>query len=188
MGGGSQWRGHLTAWGREPRSGTEVAHSVHSLAGGHGVTPWRRAAMPRRWRSCPRCSLRRGCLLCARARHDGRSCTLSRRSGIPVGTGSVGWLGVIRRPPSIGAEVCHKTDLDELAKTDLAFVALGAHAFSSRLSSFRKRQSVPSAMIFCGLDLIKPTSCRRSAQNRIVSSGSYSRHLSYGLSFRVCSA
>ena len=27
------------------------------------------------------------------------------------------------------------------------------HAFSSRLSSFRKRQSVPSAMIFCGLAL-----------------------------------
>ena len=34
---------------------------------------------------------------------------------------------------------------------------------SSLFSSFRKRQSVPSTMIFCGVDLIMPTSCRRSA-------------------------
>src|SRR5262249_27791900 len=32
-------------------------------------------------------------------------------------------------------------------------------AFNSRLSSFKKRQSVPSAMILCGVDLIWPTSC-----------------------------
>ena len=38
-----------------------------------------------------------------------------------------------------------------------------AHVFSSRLSSFRKRQSVPWAMISCGVDLIMPTSCSRSA-------------------------
>jgi hypothetical protein len=37
------------------------------------------------------------------------------------------------------------------------------HAFSSRLSSLRKRQSVPSAMIFFGLFLIMPSSCRRRA-------------------------
>ena len=37
------------------------------------------------------------------------------------------------------------------------------HAFSSRLSSLRKRQSVPSAMILFGLDVIMPASCRRSA-------------------------
>ena len=36
---------------------------------------------------------------------------------------------------------------------------LAAHAFSSRLSSFKKRQSVLPAMIFCGLDLIMPASC-----------------------------
>src|SRR5262249_52931261 len=42
-------------------------------------------------------------------------------------------------------------------------LTLVAHPFSSRLSSFKKRQSVPSAMIFCGLDLMRPTSCRRSA-------------------------
>ncbi len=36
-----------------------------------------------------------------------------------------------------------------------------AQVFSSRLSSFRNRQSVPSAMIFCGLDLTKPSSCKR---------------------------
>jgi hypothetical protein len=38
-----------------------------------------------------------------------------------------------------------------------------AHVFSSRLSSFRKRQSVCSAMSLCGLDLISPASCMRSA-------------------------
>ena len=37
------------------------------------------------------------------------------------------------------------------------------HVFSSLLSSFRKRQSVPWAMICLGLDLIIPASCRRSA-------------------------
>jgi len=35
--------------------------------------------------------------------------------------------------------------------------------FSSFFSSLRKRQSVPWAMIFCGLDLIRPASLRRSA-------------------------
>src|SRR5215467_115740 len=62
------------------------------------------------------------------------------------------------------------------------------HAFSSFLSSLRKRQSVPWAMIFCGLDLIIPASCRRSARKRTVSSGSSSRHLPNGISFRVWSA
>jgi hypothetical protein len=38
-----------------------------------------------------------------------------------------------------------------------------AHAFNSRLTSSRKRQSVPSAMIFCGVDLTMPASCNRSA-------------------------
>ena len=38
-----------------------------------------------------------------------------------------------------------------------------AHAFSSRLSSLKKRQSAPSAMIFCGLTLIKPASRMRNA-------------------------
>jgi multiple sugar transport system substrate-binding protein len=38
-----------------------------------------------------------------------------------------------------------------------------AQAFSSRLSSFRKRQSVPSARIAFGVDLIMPTSRSRSA-------------------------
>ena len=39
----------------------------------------------------------------------------------------------------------------------------GGRGVSSRLSSFRKRQSVPLAMIFCGVDLIMPTSRSRSA-------------------------
>ena len=38
-----------------------------------------------------------------------------------------------------------------------------AHAFSSRLSSSRKRQSVPSARSLFGLDSIMPTSWSRSA-------------------------
>jgi len=40
---------------------------------------------------------------------------------------------------------------------------VAAYPFSSRLTSFRKRQSVPWASIFWGLLLIIPTSCRRSA-------------------------
>jgi hypothetical protein len=58
------------------------------------------------------------------------------------------------------------------------------HAFSS----FRKRQSVPSAMILLGLDSIMPTSCRRSAKKRSESSASNSRQLAYGRSVSVCSA
>jgi len=37
------------------------------------------------------------------------------------------------------------------------------YPFSSFFNSLRKRQSVPWARIFCGLDLIIPPSCRRSA-------------------------
>ena len=37
------------------------------------------------------------------------------------------------------------------------------HAFSSFFNSFRNRQSVPWAMIFCGVDLIIPASCWRRA-------------------------
>ena len=37
------------------------------------------------------------------------------------------------------------------------------YPFSSLFSSLRKRQSVPWAMIFCGLDLMIPASCSRSA-------------------------
>jgi hypothetical protein len=42
----------------------------------------------------------------------------------------------------------------------------------------KKRQSVFSAMIFFGFDLIKPDSYSRGAQNRTVASASYSRRLS----------
>jgi hypothetical protein len=49
------------------------------------------------------------------------------------------------------------------------------YPFSSFLSSLRKRQSVPWAMIFWGLVLIIPASCSRRAWKRTVSSGSYSR-------------
>src|SRR5262249_47579224 len=50
--------------------------------------------------------------------------------------------------------------------------AIPAHTFSSRLTSSRKRQSVASAMILLGFDLIMPTSRSRREKNRIVSSGS----------------
>lgn len=39
----------------------------------------------------------------------------------------------------------------------------GAHVFNSRLSSLRKLQSVPSAMIACGLAVVMPVSFMRSA-------------------------
>jgi hypothetical protein len=38
-----------------------------------------------------------------------------------------------------------------------------AHAFSSRLISLRKRQSVPSAMILLGVELSMPNSCSQRA-------------------------
>src|SRR5262245_37730495 len=40
---------------------------------------------------------------------------------------------------------------------------LSLYPFNSFLSSLKKRQSVPWARIFCGLLLIIPASCRRSA-------------------------
>jgi hypothetical protein len=39
---------------------------------------------------------------------------------------------------------------------------LPAQLFSSRLSSLKKRQSVPWVMILVGVDLIMPDSCNRS--------------------------
>jgi hypothetical protein len=40
---------------------------------------------------------------------------------------------------------------------------LPLYSFNSFFSSLRKRQSVPSAMSFCGLALTSPTSWRRKA-------------------------
>jgi len=48
-------------------------------------------------------------------------------------------------------------------------VVLSSYPFSSFLSSLRKRQSVPWAMIFCGLDLIIPAPCR--AENATIGLG-----------------
>ena len=44
-----------------------------------------------------------------------------------------------------------------------AQASVAFHVFSSRLSSLRKRQSVPSAIILSGVELIKPISFSRSA-------------------------
>jgi hypothetical protein len=62
--------------------------------------------------------------------------------------------------------VCHFQnffDLHLFALHHLRSGTLGTHVFSSRFTWLRNRQSVPSAMIFCGLDLMKPASCRRKA-------------------------
>ena len=47
--------------------------------------------------------------------------------------------------------------------TRLLFGGLPLYSFNSFFSSVRKRQSVCSAMIFCGVDSMTPASCRRSA-------------------------
>ena len=65
-----------------------------------------------------------------------------------------------RRPVTARSESWRRVCIVGIANSSLCF---SAHAFSSRLSSLRKRQSVPSAMIFCGADLMKPRSCSRSA-------------------------
>src|SRR4029078_11358301 len=57
------------------------------------------------------------------------------------------------------------------------------NAFISFFNSVKNRQSVPCAMSFCGVDLIIPTSCRRNAWKRIVSSGFASRQRLYGRLF-----
>jgi len=62
------------------------------------------------------------------------------------------------------------------------------HPFSSFFSSFRKRQSVPLAMICCGVALSIPTSRSRRAKKRTVSSASYWRHWPYGISLTTLSA
>ena len=54
------------------------------------------------------------------------------------------------------------------------------YAFSSFLSSLRKRQSVPRAISLLGFVLIIPTSCSRSAWKRRVSSGSSGNPASAG--------
>jgi hypothetical protein len=64
-------------------------------------------------------------------------------------------------PPATDAVVRKRRRVCMIGIEILPF--LSVHAFSSRLSSLKKRQSVPSAMIFCGLDLIMPASCSRRA-------------------------
>jgi hypothetical protein len=60
---------------------------------------------------------------------------------------------VVPRPGSDGQNLAHEP----------TFSGNVTHAFSSRLSSFRNRQSVPSAMILLGLDWIIPPSWSRNA-------------------------
>ena len=79
---------------------------------------------------------------------------LRHRWGRGFGPGR--WRGCACREHDQEAASC-------LRHTHLTPPIPGYHAFSSRLTLSRKRQSVPSAMIFCGLDLIRPTSRRRRA-------------------------
>lgn len=51
--------------------------------------------------------------------------------------------------------------LDDIKKALAERMLSGCQAFSSFLNSLRNRQSVPRAMILCGLALIIPTSRRR---------------------------
>ena len=69
------------------------------------------------------------------------------------------------RPAAPAARTGQETAaiLDDLHVTSPSSKTIRDQVFSSRFSSLRKRQSVPSAMIFCGLDLIMPVSCMRSA-------------------------
>ena len=101
----------------------------------------------------------------------------SRRSRIVVVSGGPSSASVLRAPrtpaapaaDSAGQEIA--ADLHDLHQKSPVCISSEppgeshglSHAFSSRLSSFRKRQSVPSAMSAFGLDLIMPTSWRRSA-------------------------
>jgi len=79
--------------------------------------------------------------------------------------------------PNLRKHLRERRRLEKLAPRD--------HPFSSFFSSLRKRQSVPWAMIFCGLLVIIPISWRRRAKKRTVASGSYSRHRLYGISLSV---
>jgi hypothetical protein len=65
------------------------------------------------------------------------------------------WLGASRG----SAEDPRDTRCRETVQEDAPF----DHPFSSFLSSLKKRQSVPWAMIFCGFDLIIPISFSRRA-------------------------
>ena len=53
--------------------------------------------------------------------------------------------------------------LDLRRRAELRAPQRAFHAFSSRLSSLKKRQSVPSGIIRAGLDLIRPASRSRKA-------------------------
>ncbi len=59
----------------------------------------------------------------------------------------------------------------------------GGQAFNSFFNSFKNRQLVPCAISLFGGILIMPTSCKRSAKKRSVSSGFQSRQLLYGRLF-----
>jgi hypothetical protein len=63
-----------------------------------------------------------------------------------------------RSPRQLGARSRTST-----ISTNTAIDELALYPFNSFFSSLRNRQSVPSARIFCGLVLIMPASCMRSA-------------------------
>ena len=94
------------------------------------------------------------------------------RPGRVLASGALGFRGLARRPATMvrGRGPPHRpeTALSEsgggsVLSTFGTSLSLDAHAFSSRLSSSRKRQSVPSAMMRLGLLLIMPSSCSRRA-------------------------
>ena len=69
----------------------------------------------------------------------------------------------LMRSPAFMSQAIGRGEVD-LSLHFAASILRGSHThvFSSRLSSLKKRQSVPCAMILFGADLIMPASCNRS--------------------------
>ena len=89
-----------------------------------------------------------------------RRYTLTKDAGNQ--TGEPDRLRLSRRIPPDSGHAGHRGGMADHSH-EPTFSGNVTHAFSSRLISLRKRQSVPSAMILFGVNWIMPTSCRRSA-------------------------
>jgi hypothetical protein len=68
---------------------------------------------------------------------------------------------LVRQPDLDAARARLRDETGEVARMIRHLLRHGTQAFSSRLSSLRKRQSALSAISLFGLDLIIPASCRR---------------------------
>jgi hypothetical protein len=105
------------------------------------------------------------------ADHESSHSRTSRSSGALSGTRTAASAARRRR-----ARAASSSSAGALTYSMISSARSNRYSFSSRFSSLTNRQSIPSAMIFWGLDLIIPASCMRRAKSRIVSAESYSRH------------